>query len=252
MIVWRDKFIAFGAHFALTLLLALAAAALIFLVWFPAPFGTMGGGTELFALVIGCDLALGPLMSLVIYDRRKSRRALITDYAVVGLVQLVALAYGVYIVAGSRPVYVAFVKDRLELVTARDLRQEELAAARDPAFATVPWWGIRFVAIDVPAADADDALFQSLSGNEEACRPKFYVPYQRALADIRAHAKPVDELLTRHPDFRATLDRELVGLSTPREQLRWLPTRVGKGEFWTAFIAPDTGMPVRYVNLDPY
>ena len=75
MIVWREKFVATGIHFLVTLTLAACAAALIFLVWFPDPFQTMIGGTELFLLVVGCDLALGPLISLVIYNSRKSRRA---------------------------------------------------------------------------------------------------------------------------------------------------------------------------------
>ena len=76
MIVWREKFVATGIHFLVTLGFAACAAALIFLVWYPDPFETMIGGTELFLLVVGCDLALGPLISLVIYNSRKSRRAL--------------------------------------------------------------------------------------------------------------------------------------------------------------------------------
>ena len=100
MIVWREKFVATGIHFLVTLGLAACAAAVIFLVWFPDPFATMIGGTELFLLVVGCDLALGPLISLVIYDSRKSRLELITDYSIVGIVQIVALVYGVHL---SRP-----------------------------------------------------------------------------------------------------------------------------------------------------
>jgi hypothetical protein len=95
------------------------AAALIFLVWFPDPYQTMVGGTKLFELVVICDLVLGPLISLVIYDRNKGRRKLIVDYTIVGVVQLAMLAYGVYVVAGTRPVYTAFNKDRLEVVSAR-------------------------------------------------------------------------------------------------------------------------------------
>ena len=61
MINWREKFVAFAIHFGVTATLGACAAALIFLVWFPRPFATMIGGTELFLLVVGCDLALGPL-----------------------------------------------------------------------------------------------------------------------------------------------------------------------------------------------
>jgi hypothetical protein len=66
MIVWREKLIAMAIHFGVTAVFAASAAALIFFVWFPPPFHTMIGGTELFLLVVGCDLALGPLLSLVI------------------------------------------------------------------------------------------------------------------------------------------------------------------------------------------
>ena len=116
MIVWRDKLLAFGVHFIATALLAAAAAALIFLVWFPAPFDEMVGGAKLFVLVVGCDLALGPLISLVIYNRAKSRRQLVIDYTIVAVVQLAAMSYGVWVMAASRPVYVAFSTDRLEVV----------------------------------------------------------------------------------------------------------------------------------------
>ena len=70
-IVWRDKLMAFGVHFIATALLAAAAAMLFFGIWFPSPFNEMIGGTELFELVVGCDLALGPLISLVIFNRGK-------------------------------------------------------------------------------------------------------------------------------------------------------------------------------------
>src|SRR3954470_22076859 len=153
MIVWREKIIATAIHFLVTALLAACAATLIFLVWFPRPFATMIGGTELFMLVVGCDLALGPLISLVIYNSRKSRRTLVTDYSVIGVLQLAAMIYGVYIVAGTRPVYVAFDGDRIEVVTARDVRPTELEAARDPRYRRLPLDGPRLVSVRVPAAE---------------------------------------------------------------------------------------------------
>src|SRR4051794_15319474 len=148
MIIWREKVLAFAIHFLATAALGACAAALIFLAWFPHPFATMIGGTELFMLVVGCDLALGPLISLVIYNSRKSRRELLVDYTVVGIIQLAALGYGVYVVAGTRPVYVAFSADRLEVVTARDISDTELAAA-PPEYRALSLTGPRYVAVQV-------------------------------------------------------------------------------------------------------
>src|SRR6188768_3691636 len=170
MIVWREEFVATGIHFLVTLGFAACAAALIFLVWYPDPFETMIGGTEMFLLVVGCDLVLGPLISLVIYDRRKSRRALITDYSIVGVVQIAALVYGVHTLAAARPVYVAFNHDRIEIVSALDISDEELAAANAPVYGSLPLTGPRFISIKVPAAEQQDALFESVAGNHEYLR----------------------------------------------------------------------------------
>ena len=251
MINWREKFRAFAIHFLVTAVLGACAAALIFFVWFPSPFATMVGGTELFLLVVGCDMALGPLISLVIYNSRKSRRELITDYTIIGAVQLAALVYGVYIVAGTRPVYVAFSKDRIEVVTAREIDKRELAAARNPAYADLPLTGMRFVAIQVPAEDQQDALFQSVAGNEEHQRPKFYAPYETALDEIRRRAQPVAALAAKFPEAAPLLQAAMRRVKLPAERVRWLPVNHRMG-FWTALVDTQDGKPIGWVAFDPY
>jgi hypothetical protein len=251
MIVWREKLLATAVHFGATLVLAAAAAALIFLVWYPDPFQTMVGGTELFVLVVGCDLALGPLMSLVVYDSRKTRRALLVDYTVVGLIQIAALVYGVIIVAGSRPAYIAYSTDRFEVVSARDIADAELAAAKDPQYASLPWTGPRYVSIEVPEPDKEDALFQSLAGNEEHQRPKFYRPFEAQIDSMRKRARPLDSLRQDKPASVPLLDQALRGVDRPANELAWLPVHYNKG-FWTAIVDTATFRPVAYVDFDPY
>jgi hypothetical protein len=248
---WREKFLAFGIHFVVTLLLGAIAASLIFFVWFPDPFQTMVGGTQLFELVVVCDLVLGPLLSLVIFDTRKARWKIVMDYCIVGTVQIAALVYGVIIVSGTRPVYVAFNKDRLEVVTARDIKEAELAAARSPAYARLPYDGPRFVSIQIPEAERQDALFEAVQGNEEHQRPKFYAPYEAELGQIRRRAKTVDELMARFPAEKPRFDQALRKLETPPDRVRWLPVHHRAG-FWTALIDTQDGKPVGYVPMDPY
>jgi hypothetical protein len=251
MIDWREKLIATAVHFVATLLLAAIAAALIFFVWFPAPFQEMIGGTELFLLVVGCDLALGPLMSLVVYNSRKSRRELVTDYTVIGVIQVAALVYGVYVVAGTRPVYLAFNTDRYEVVTARDIADADLAAARDAQSTKNPRTGPRFIAVDVPVSESSDALSAALAGREEHQRPRFFVPLESKLEQIRQRAQPLSSLAAAKPQSAAAVEAALQGVAQPRERLAWLPIRHRKG-FWTAIIDPATGKPVAYVDVDPY
>jgi hypothetical protein len=251
VIDWRKKFLVFTLHFLATAIVAAIAAALIFFVWFPHPLATMVGGTELFMLVVGCDLVLGPLLSLVIYDPRKSRLALIVDYSVVGVVQLATLVYGVYVVAGTRPVEIAFSRDRLEVVTAREISEAELAAARLPEYRTLSLTGPRYVSIQVPRADQQDALFQSVAGNEEHQRPKFYAPYEAGLEQIRRHARPLAALEKKFPDYIPALDAAAREAGIAPDAALWLPVHHRRG-FWTAIIDPATGRPLSYAAVDPY
>jgi hypothetical protein len=251
MIRWRERFIAFGIHFLVTLGVAACAAALIFLVWFPAPFQEMVGGTKLFLLVISCDLALGPLISLVIYNSAKSRRELIVDYCIVGAVQLAALIYGVYIVSSARPVYVAFVKDRIEVVTASEIEKAELEQAKRPEYQSLPKFGPRLVGTYVPPSEQNDALFAGLEGRDIPVRPRFYVPFEAAVKDVQQHAQSLEVLEQKKPNAREEIESAQRDSGKARAQLGWLPVKHRTG-FWTAIIDRSTGLPLTYINLDPY
>lgn len=249
MIVWREKFRALLLHFLITAAVAAVAAAVIFFVWFPDPFQAMMGGTQLFLLISVCDLVLGPLISLVIYNSRKSRRELITDYSIVGAVQLAAFVYGVLAIADARPVYVAFVGDRFEVVLASDLTDEELQAGKDP-YRTRPKWGPELIATQSPTdiEARNELLFSSLQGKDIQMMPRYYVPYEAASEQIKGRAKPLDALYKHHPEARQLVAAAKLGV--PESDLRWLPIRARS--FWTVLLDANGGPPLAYLPLDPY
>ena len=101
------------------------------------------------------------------------------------------------------------------------------------------------------AEDQQDALFQSIAGNEEHQRPKFFAPYQTALAQIRKRAKPVAALAAKFPAAAPLLDEAMRELTIPADRVRWLPVHHRLG-FWTALIDIEDGEPVAWVAFDPY
>ena len=251
MILWREKFRAFAIHFATTLLVSALAAALIFLVWYPAPFATMIGGFKLFLLVSGTDLALGPLCSLVVYDSRKSRRALWFDYTVIGLIQVGALAYGVYSVSQNRPAFVAFVKDRIEVIAAGEIAERDLLEAKGSKYSAPSLLGPIMVATLVKREDRNDALWAGLEGRDVGVRPKFYVDYESQIGAVKQHLKPLSALQDRRPEFDQVISQSLRELNRPATDFGWLPVKHTRG-FWTALVDRKTGYPVQYVPIDPY
>ena len=251
MILWREKLRAFGIHFSITLVVALIAAALIFLVWYPAPFARMVGGLKLFTLITGCDLALGPVISLVIYSSRKTWLALVFDYTVVGVVQLAALVYGVYSVSEARPAYVAFVKDRLEVIAAGEISEKDRLEAKESKFVSPPVRGPMLVATFVRPEDHNDALWTALEGRDIGVRPKFYVDYESQIERVKKHLKPLSALQRRNQEFDQIIATALRELERPADDFGWLPVKHTRG-IWTALVDRQTGYPVKYVPMEPY
>jgi hypothetical protein len=250
MIAWREKFRAVLLHFLVTLAMAVAAASLIFLVWYPDPFQTLLGGTRFFVLITVCDLVLGPLTSLIVYNSKKSRRALVFDYSVIGIVQIAAFVYGVMSISNARPAYIAFVKDRFEVVIAADLADQDLQAAKDP-YRTRPWWGPVLIGTERPKTrEARNALVMAaMEGKDLQNFPRYFVPYESITAEVKRAAGSIDELYKRHPEAKQLIAAE--NLPLPDPQLSWLPIR-GTKSFWTVLLNASTGELLAYIPLDPY
>jgi hypothetical protein len=252
VINWREKFAAFGVHFLITLVLSALAAALVFLVWFPDPFQKMLGGTTLFTIMVLCDLGLGPLSSFIVYNSRKSRRALLFDYTVIGVIQLAAFIYGVYSVANNRPAYIVFVGDRFEVIAAGAIDDADLAQGGD-RYSMRPKRGPQLVAIR-EAKDIEEhnkMLFSGLQGKDYSVLPVYYAPYEQGLPELKRRAKPVSELERRHEEAKPLVANAVAELQVPAERLLWMPV-MHKSGFWTVLLDSDTGQPVSWLPVDPY
>ena len=252
MIPWREKAAAFAVHFLITLALSAVAAALVFLVWFPAPFQEMLGGTRLFEIMVMCDLGLGPLSSFIVYNSKKSRRALLFDYTVIGIVQLSAFIYGVYSVANNRPAYVVFVGDRLDVIVAGEIDDADLAQGA-AGYRSRPTGHPQLVAIQEPQdlKEQQEMLFSGLAGKDYSVLPKYYVPYEQKVQEVRERALPVSTLEKRHPEAKPLVASAVAQLHMPVEKLVWLPVKHKTG-FWTVLLDAQSGQPVDWLPLDPY
>lgn len=250
---WRSRLIAAAIHFFVTLLIAGGAAAIIFFVWFPGELAKMVGGTQLFLLVVCSDLILGPLISLVIFNKKKSRKELVVDYLIIGVIQLSALIYGVSVVALSRPVFIAFTKDRFEVVTAIELDDADLSMAADARYKLKSWLGPVLVSIEFPTdtKERNELLFSAVNGKDAQLMPKYYRPYESMVDAVREKSESLDSLISRHKESQPELEATVKQLGRSAESLRCLPVRHRFG-FWTVLIDTKTGYPVKYLPIDPY
>jgi hypothetical protein len=238
-------------HLLLSLAVAALAALLVFAVWYPMPYRQISGGRELFLLVVAVDVAIGPLITLAVFDRRKPRAELVRDMAVVAALQLAALAYGLYTVAQARPAVVALEGDRLRVVRAIDLASADFSGA-PPALARLSWIGPQLLATRRPdASEKLDAIDRGLAGEDVGMRPKFWLPPEQTGPALARAAKPFGPLLQRLPARAAEVNSAIAATGLPADQVGYLPLLARQTD-WSALVDRRSGAVVGFVNIDGF
>ena len=228
------------------------AALLVFGVWYPSPWRQLLGVAGVFGLVVGVDLVCGPLLTLVLASPKKSRKERWVDLSLVGTIQLVALAYGLWAVFAARPVALVFEVDRLTIVSANEVQIDRLSSAPE-GLRALPWAGIQLAATRKPKSSDEnmESLDMSLQGVTPAMRPDWWLPYEAAKPEVVKRAKPLADLLKARPQQAALLESAAAKTGLPKDQLLYLPLTFSKSLDWTALLNPAGDM-VGYAPVDGF
>lgn len=242
---------AVAIHLLVTLCVAACAALLVFGVWYPHPYRIVSGGLELFAILISADVVVGPLLTAVVFNVAKSARQLRFDVAVVGMLQLAFLAYGLHTVFVARPVYMVYEVDRFRVVSAADLDPADLALA-SPAYRSLPIDGPKLIGTrrSAPGPEQLRSVVLAMEGKDLAQRPEFYQTFELSRAEAVSRARPLEYLYAKYPQRRDELDKALAQADLPREQLRYLPLVARKQ--WVAIVRADTADALAFVPFDGF
>ncbi|MGE3451685.1 MAG: TfpX/TfpZ family type IV pilin accessory protein [Burkholderiales bacterium] len=248
-----NRWKAFSLHLGISATIGTLVVGTMLLVWYPGPFFTAMGGNDLVVILLGVDVVLGPLVTLVIFNPGKGMRLLRMDLAIIGTIQALALAYGVHVIAEVRPVYMVFTVDRFDLVAANDLREAELARVADPAFQGVPWGRPRTIAVSSPADPREQMriIESAMAGADLQTFPQYYVKYEALAARALKVSKPIAVLRKRHPEESARIDRELAALGRREEELRFLPLKARSRDYCVLLDARD-GAVAGFLELIPW
>jgi hypothetical protein len=240
-------------HAALSLCVAALAAGLVFGLWYPWPYRTVSGGTELFSLLMSVDVIVGPLLTLVVFDVRKPRPELRRDIGIVVLLQMVALAYGLHTVALARPAVLALEGQRFRAVIAADVVEAELAQAPS-GLQAIPLTGPVTVATEVPT-EGDrqyDAIAMALAGVDIGMRPSFWRHWDAAAGQAAlARSKPLAELARRFAQRQAEVEQAVRRTGRPIDRLRYLPLLARRND-WVVLLDAGDGEIAGFAPLDGF
>jgi len=246
-----NRFQASGIHLGISLVVAALVGCLIYFVWYPHPYFQVAGGSNLMLLIMGVDIVIGPLLTLVIY--KTGKKGLRFDLACIAILQVVAFVYGFSVIAEARPVFVAAVLDRFIPVYANDLKDTDLAQGRSPEFSERSWTGPRLVGVILPSDPNEkrDLMFSGAAGKDAEKFPKFYVPYADVADAMLANAKPLTDLAAKSPHNKAFIEQYIHNRGAPIDQLAYLPLN-GRDSEYTMLLSRETKQPLDVIAIDPW
>lgn len=214
----RFRLKAFAYHLLASVIIAVISLYVVFMVWHPAPLAQAVGVTLVFVMMLGIDMVLGPLLTLLI--AKQGKKSLKFDMAIIIILQLAAFVYGMYNIATGRPVYIAFDVSRFEVVQANEVPKESLEQAQAP-YNTLGWGAPKYVAVRAVAnaEEKSKRLFSELeTGVAPSKQPNLYEPLDNQWAIMAAKAHNLTELSKNNATQR--IDTVMIDYPTANG---WLP-----------------------------
>ncbi|BBL73387.1 fimb protein [Methylomagnum ishizawai] len=207
---------------------------------------------ELILILAGVDVCLGPLLTLIVWDVKKPKLWL--DMAIIVLIQLNAMGYGLRTIYLARPVYMVFSVDRFDLVAVPDISMEEMKKFSYEEYKTLPLTGVKVVAAKMPTdvTEKNELMFSALAGGADLPQsPHYYAPYAELAPEAARKAKPLDALTQRDAATRDKLSAYLSSHDLDPAKVKFLPMRA-KAHDQTVLVDADTGAVLGIVNIDPW
>lgn len=233
------KIKAFGLHLFISFFIAILAASLVFIFWYPNNLHKAVGVTDIFILLLVIDMILGPLLTLIVY--KKGKRTLIMDLTVIAVLQLSALGYGLWTVAEGRPAWLVFGGQHFELVRKVDVKPHQLV--RQPS-----WFGPEWVSVQQPLQLGLTSLFGNNRNTEQSLyrQPAQYQRLDAQASRLQKAALPMT-MLERNNSTEAIA----ASLKKWPQADAWLPLRANNQDM-VVLMHKETAEVVAIVDLHPW
>lgn len=250
---WKERTRAASWHLLASLVIASLAAMLVFLIWFPYPYNEVSGGRQLFELVVGVDVILGPLLTFIVFNRYKLGKELWRDMSFIVLLQLAALGYGMWTVHIARPVYLVHEVDRFKVVTRADIDPVELSQA-PLQLQKLPLSGIRVIGVRLSRNSSEmfNSIESAIAGKDLSAMPSRWQELDATnQAQIRQRARSAQFLRGRAMDGGAELSRVISKARLQEGEVIALPL-VSRRDDWSVLMRRDDLHIIGYVPIDAF
>lgn len=245
--ILKDKVKVFLIHLSVSVFIALICLAIIYFIWYPQPLYKATGITKIFLLMVGIDIILGPLLTLIVY--KKGKKSLKFDLAIIILIQISALIYGIYKVSEGRPIWIVYNVDRFDLIRVNDIENIN-SSNKKSKYNKLSLFGPQYVNSQIPLNDIqvrNQVLFDELEkGISPSQRVELYRSLETAKLKMQEKAQALDSLKT----FNEAIEVKKVIELYPQADA-WLPLKANAVDM-VVLINKEKGEVVKIVDLRPW
>lgn len=249
----RGKFKAAAFHLVVSSVIAILFALIVLLVWYPYPYRELSDGFLLFGVLVSVDVALGPLLTFVVWSSKKTRAVLRRDIAFISLLQIAGLLYGVGAIYSARPIHLVYEFDRFRVVHASDVPVELIAEAPSD-IAVSPFFGPDILGLREFKSPAEkfNLTLGALGGLSISAHPGMWEIYADSVPRIVKSCKHIDKFLARYPTLRSEIHQIASDhLVKDVGVLCTLPVVGRKGD-WTVVLSAVDGRHLAYLPFDSF
>ncbi len=197
-----SRFAAAFYHFLISLGVFAVLAYVVLFIWYPDFFYTIDGGWEGMRIIIGVDLIMGPLLTLIVFKAGKP--GLKFDLTLIGLLQVSALLAGTYVVYSERPTFFVYY-DRHFYSSSADTFTRYNVDPPDPRqFDDRTPARVASVLPDNPIEEADFRRILYKDGLPAWVYQQTYQPLDEHMEQVVAASYDIANIQARDPEGRLT------------------------------------------------
>ena len=236
----------FVSHLLISLIIALITIGLVFLIWYPYPLAKAVGVTHIFLMMLAIDVIVGPILGFFVY--KVGKKTLKVDLAVIILIQLSALLYGVYTIQEGRPVWIAFNIDQFELIRKNEIYDKNIKHASNE-FQNPSLLNPKFVAVQFSKdkkQKQQDMFDEVIGGIPISQRPERYIELTEQVGQIRKKAQKLN-ILTQYNNLQLVQKT----LAKYPQATAFVPLKANALDM-TVLINKEKGEVVKIVDLRPW
>jgi hypothetical protein len=246
-----NRFQAFAVHLTASAIFVGLFLALTFFVLYPAPLFQVEGAKLPLQIMLGVDIVLGPLLTLVVF--KPGKPGLKFDMAMIVTVQLAAFIYGASIISSERPALVSFAVDRFVVIAEAELEEMEMDKL-DTEQVTLRAIGPTFVYAEMPTdkAGQDLLLEAALGGKADLERlPQFYRDFNSNIARSFDKAMDLQSYAENFEDSRDEIEAYLKHTGKSYEDIAAFPV-AGKHHDMVMVVDKQSKQLAGYIDIHPW